>query len=92
MTMKINIPLVLQPYTEETEQFETDCGTVGECFKELMERYPETQKWFAFKDGNLLTDKDIFVLLNEEGVYPVKLNTPIKDGDEISMGFIISGG
>jgi len=57
-----------------------------------MKHYPQTKRWFSFRDGKLLSDAAFFMLLNGKSTYPIKLDVPTKDGDEISMGLLIGGG
>ena len=92
MSVKINIPYFLIRNRDGADVLEVSGNTVGECFRQLIEHYPQTKRWFAFKDGELLTDEAFFMLLNGESIYPIKLNKPTKDGDEISMGLVIGGG
>ena len=92
MSVKISIPYFLKRHTDGADALEVSGNTIGECFKQLMKHYPKTKKWFTFKDGELLSDASLFMLLNGKGMYPIKLDTPTKDGDEISMGLLIGGG
>ena len=92
MSVKMNIPYFLQYYTDSVDVLEVSGNTIGECFKQLMKHYPQTKKWFAFRDGKLLSDAAFFMLLNGKSIYPIKLDIPTKDGDEISMGLLIGGG
>jgi len=92
MSVKINIPYFLKRNTDSLDVLEVSGKTIGECFKQLMKHYPQTKRWFAFKDGELLTDEAFFMLLNGESIYPIKLDRLTRDGDEISMGLVIGGG
>lgn len=78
MSVKMNIPFFLRRHTDSVAVLEVNGNTIGECFKQLMKHYPQTKKWFSFRDG--------------KSIYPIKLDIPTEDGDEISMGLLIGGG
>jgi molybdopterin converting factor small subunit len=65
-------------------------NTIGECLQELVTRFPELKKWLFKKDGKLSDLVDIYV--NGVSSYPEELVKPVKDGDELHIVIIISGG
>jgi len=56
----------------------------------LVSRFPELRKWLFEKDGKLNRLVEIYV--NAESSYPEELSKPVKDGDELHILIIISGG
>ena len=90
MSIKIDIPSYLQPYTNDTEVVELNAGTVGECLNHLTEKFPGIEKMLFAKNGKLHGYVGIYV--NGEDAYPEELVKPVKDGDELYILYIIGGG
>ncbi len=90
MSVKINIPDFLTHLTNERDMIETNGGTVGECLKQLVDRFPELRQWLFGKDGRLKNTVDVYV--NMESAHPQELAKPVKDGDELHIIIVISGG
>jgi molybdopterin converting factor small subunit len=65
-------------------------STVGDCLNDLVRQYPKTKRLLFDKDGKLLRYVEVYV--NKATTYPEELATPVKDGDEISIVHVISGG
>jgi len=90
VSVKINIPDFLTYLTNGQAVVETNGSTVGECLKQLVDRFPELRRWLFGKNGNLNKTVDVYV--NMESAYPEELAKPVKDGDELHIIIIISGG
>jgi molybdopterin converting factor small subunit len=90
MSVKINIPDFLTYLTNDQDVVETNGSTVGQCLKQLVDRFPELRGWLFGKNGNLNKTVDVYV--NMESAYPEELAKPVKDGDELHIIIIISGG
>ncbi len=90
MSIKIDIPLYLQPLTNDTEAVEVNGSTVGECLDHLAKQFPGMEKMLLAKNGELLSDVGIYV--NGEDAYPDELAKSVKDGDELYILYIIGGG
>ena len=69
---------------------EVNGNTVGECLKHLTAKFPPIEKQLFDEQGKLLSFIDIYV--NGLSSYPEKLAKSVKDGDELSIRFIIGGG
>ena len=65
-------------------------STVGQCLEQVVARFPELKQWLFEKDGKLNRLVEIYV--NMESSYPEELAKPVKDGDELHIIIIISGG
>ena len=89
MGIKVHINVLLRQYTNDRGIVEVDGDTVGECLKDLERQFPKL-KLFN-KDGELLAQLGIFEL-RERLLYSRKLDKPIRDGDELSIIPMISGG
>jgi MoaD family protein len=90
MGVKIKIQKNLQFLTSDKETIEVQGSTVGECLDQLLKRFPEIESKLINKDKTLLNTIGVFV--NGKSAYPNELTTPVKDGDEIFLFLLISGG
>ncbi len=90
MSIKIDIPSYLQPFTNDMEVIEVNGSTVGECLNYLVKQFPSIEKMLFTKTGKLLGYVGIYV--NGEDAYPEELAKPIKDGDGLHILYIIGGG
>ncbi|MCP4691949.1 MAG: MoaD/ThiS family protein [Desulfobacterales bacterium] len=90
MSVKIHIHKTHRPFTDGLEVVEVDGSVVEECLDRLIERYPEMEKKLFVKKGKFLNAIEIY--LNLETAYPDELARPVKDGDEIYITVMLSGG
>jgi len=90
MSIKIEIPSYLQPYTNNMEVVEVNGSTVGGCLNHLVKQFPGIEKMLFAKNGKLFGYVAIYV--NGEDAYPKELAKPVKDGDELDILYIIGGG
>ena len=96
--IKIKIPLsYVQSFTDDTDfvqltldVVEVSGSTVGECLNHLVKQFPGMKKQLFTNNGNLF--ENIIISINGESAYPEQLAKPVKDGDELNIVFIISGG
>ena len=91
MSVKVRIPSPLRSYTNGADVIETDGGSVGEVLDSLKTKAGgiETR---LFKGPNQL-NRFVNVYLNDEDIRFLKnLQTPVKEGDEISIVPAIAGG
>ena len=91
MAIKLEIPTALRPYVEKKASVEFDAATVGDALKQLTGTYAELRKHLYTEDGRIRSFVNIYV--NDEDIrYLQRENTPIKDGDTISIVPSIAGG
>lgn len=90
MGIKVHTSPLLSQYTNNQRIVEVNGSTVGECLKNLVEQFPGLEKVLFNEHGKLLSYLGIYV--NEESTYPEELIKPVKDGDELSITLMISGG
>lgn len=90
MSVKINIHPFLTQHTNNQDVVEVNGSTVGQCLNQLVARFPELRKWLFEKNGKLNRLVEIYV--NMESSYPEELAKPVRDGDELHIIIIISGG
>jgi molybdopterin synthase sulfur carrier subunit len=91
MSIRVRIPSPLRSYTNGVDAIETDGGTVGEVLNNLKSQASgiETR---LFK-GPTQLNRFVNVYLNDEDIrFLQNLDTPVKEGDEVSIVPAIAGG
>jgi len=92
MSVTIELPESLWPFAGEAETVKVSGRTIGECFRNLVKAFPPLERWFGFRDGQLVTDLDMLVAINGKNTNPILLDMPVNDGDRITLLLIITGG
>lgn len=91
MSVKIRIPSPLRQYTNGLDTLEATAGTVGQALETLKSSAAGIEGRL-FKSPGVL-NRFVNVYLNDEDVRFLKnLDTPVKEGDEISIVPAIAGG
>ncbi len=89
--MKILIPTPLRPYADKQAAIDVHGDTVGEVLGNLTSRYGDLRKHLYTDDGKLRAFVNVY--LNDEDIrYLGKEQTPVKQGDTISIVPSIAGG
>lgn len=89
MGIEISLHKTHRRYTDGKEIVEVQGNTVGECLQDLVKKYPPLDKEI-FKNKKL--NSLIEVYLNGASAYPNELAKPVKDGDRISLVYMLSSG
>jgi len=91
MATKVRIPSPLRKLTNNEELVEVSAATVGAAIAELQSRYPGIKERLVDENGEIRRFVNVYV--NEEDIRFLKnQDTPLKDGDEISIIPAIAGG
>lgn len=90
MSIRIDIPPLLRHLADGATTATVKGGTVGDCLNDFVRQYPKTRRLLLDKNGKLLRYVEVYV--NGETTYPEELATPVNDGDEISIVYVIAGG
>jgi len=90
VAVKVNLHLTLRQFTNGQEMVEVHGKTVGECLKNVVKKYPAMESSLFAKNGKLSNIVEIY--LNLQSAYPNELARPVKDGDEIHLTMMLSGG
>ena len=91
MAKKVRIPTPLRKLTNNEELVEVNGMTIAEAILELQTRYPGIQERLVDEKGEVRRFVNVYV--NEEDIrFLQHQNTPLKDGDEISIIPAIAGG
>jgi len=91
MSKKIRIPTPLRKLTNNEEVVEVNSATIGDAITELQSRYPGIKERLVDEQGEVRRFVNVYV--NEEDIrFLQNQNTPLKEGDEISIIPAIAGG
>jgi len=91
MAVKVIIPTPLRAYAGRREFAELNAHTVGEALGGLTSQYAELRKHLYTDEGRIRSFVNVYV--NDDDIrYLANENTPIKDGDTISIVPSIAGG
>jgi len=91
MPKKIRIPTPLRKLTNNEELVEVTAVNIGEAILELQTRFPGIQERLMDEKGEVRRFVNIY--LNEEDIrFLENQQTPLKDGDEVSIIPAIAGG
>jgi len=91
MSVKVRIPTPLRKLTHDQDLVELSAGTIGAAIAELQSKYPGIQERLVDEAGQVRRFVNVYV--NEEDIRFLQNNdTPLKDGDEVSIIPAIAGG
>ena len=91
MPKKIRIPTPLRKLTNNEELVEVKAATVGAAITELQSRFPGIKERIVDEKGEVRRFVNVYV--NEEDIrFLQNQQTPLKDGDEVSIIPAIAGG
>ena len=88
--IQIHIPPFFQPYTENMSQDYVGGRTIIECLTMLVERFPELKsRLFNTEDR---VRRELIIYINKSQIHPNEFSRPVKDGDQLYIAHVISGG
>jgi adenylyltransferase/sulfurtransferase len=90
MPVKVHIHTTHRQFTNGLEVVEVEGRTVNECLTQLVRQFPGMEKALFAKKDKLLNNVEIY--LNHASAYPNELMKPVKDGDEIHLVVMLTGG
>jgi len=89
--IKILIPTPLRPFTDKLDTVEVSGATVGELLQNLTTTHPGLKQHLYAADGKLRSFVNVYV--NDDDIrYLQKNETPVKDGDTLSIIPSVAGG
>lgn len=89
--IRVRIPTPLRPLTKGQGEVETKAGSVVEMIEALNSTHPGIKDRLCDETGELRRFVNIYV--NEEDIrFLTGKDTPLKDGDEVSIVPAIAGG
>ena len=91
MPVSVRLPTVLRPHASGASVVEADGSTVGDVVGELVARFPGMAGHLTDESGQLQRFVNVYV--NDEDIrYLDKLDTPVKEGDEVAILPAVAGG
>ena len=91
MPVLVKLPTILRKHANNEARVEADGSTLRELLKDLESRYPGITKNVVTTDGGLHRFVNVYV--NDEDVrYLGSLETPVADGDTVSILPAVAGG
>jgi sulfur-carrier protein len=90
MAIEVRIPTILRTYTDGAKQVEGTGSTLDELFTDLEQRHGGLRDRLVDGDG---LRRFVNVYLNDEDVrFLAGLQTPVKDGDTVTVLPAVAGG
>jgi molybdopterin converting factor small subunit len=91
MAVKVIIPTPLRAYASKQDSVELEANNVAEALNGLTLRFGDLKKHLYSDDGKLRSFVNVYV--NDEDIrYLQKDQTPLRDGDIVSIVPSIAGG
>jgi molybdopterin synthase sulfur carrier subunit len=91
MAKKVRIPTPLRKLTNNEELIEVKAANIGDAIAELQARFPGIKERLVDDNGEVRRFVNVYV--NEEDIrFLQNQQTPLKEGDEISIIPAIAGG
>jgi len=91
MAVKVIIPTPLRPYAGKQDHVDVAANTVGEALSSLIAQHGDLRRHLYQDDGRLRSFVNVYV--NDDDIrYLQKEETPLRDGDTISIVPSIAGG
>jgi molybdopterin/thiamine biosynthesis adenylyltransferase/rhodanese-related sulfurtransferase/molybdopterin converting factor small subunit len=91
MAITILIPSALQNYTSHRSEVQVQASSVGEALQALADAYPDLRKHLYTEQGKLRSFVNVY-LGDEDTRYLQGLDTPLKEGDTLTIVPSIAGG
>ena len=91
MAATVRIPTPLRKLTNEQESVEVESATIGAAVEELEGKFPGIKERLIDEEGEIRRFVNVYV--NEEDIrFLENQDTPLKDGDDVSIIPAIAGG
>lgn len=91
MAVTVRLPTLMRSHAGGQSEVSAEGATVGEVVDDLIRQFPGTSTHLKSADGGM--HKFVNVYVNDEDVrYLQKLDTPVADGDKVSILPAVAGG
>ncbi len=91
MSVDVRLPTVLRPQAGGRAEVSVDASTVGELIAGLVQQFPGLEGQLVDASGTLRRFVNVYV--NDDDVrYLDQLDTPVADGDVVSILPAVAGG
>jgi sulfur-carrier protein len=87
----VRLPTIMRSHAGGTSEVSAQGDTIGDVVDDIVRQFPGTAAHLKAPDGGV--HKFVNVYLNDEDIrYLGKLETPVKDGDQVSILPAVAGG
>ena len=91
VAVDVRLPTVLRPQAGGRSTVTVKGSTIGDVLRELVSEFPGMSGQLLNEDGSLHRFVNVYV--NDDDVrYLESLDTPVKEGDEVSLLPAVAGG
>ena len=91
MPVTVRLPTIMRTHAGGQSEVSAQGSTVGEVIEDLLVQFPGTATHLKAPDGGVHRFVNVYV--NDEDIrYLGKLDTPVKDGDQVSILPAVAGG
>lgn len=90
MAVKVHIHTTHRQFTDGSDVVAVEGNTVLDCLNELIKQFPGMEKALFVRKDKLLNNVEVY--LNHASAYPNELAKPVKDGDDIHLVVMLTGG
>ena len=91
MFVTVRLPTIMRSHAGGLSEVKAEGGTIGAVVDDVVRQFPGTSAHLKAPDGGV--HKFVNVYLNDEDVrYLQKLDTPVNDGDSVSILPAVAGG
>jgi molybdopterin converting factor small subunit len=90
MSISLRLCPTLANYSNNIDLISVNGKTVKDCLDDLVTQFPKVSEMIFDTHGKLQSYISVFI--NQKNAYPDELKKSVKDGDEIVLLLVISGG
>ena len=91
MPVTVRLPTIMRSHAGGKSEVSAQGDTIGQVVDDIVRQVPGTAAHLKAPDGGV--HKFVNVYLNDEDIrYLGKLDTPVKDGDQVSILPAVAGG
>ena len=91
MPVTVRLPTIMRTHAGGQSEVSAQGSTVGEVIEDLLVQFPGTATHLKAPDGGVHRFVNVYV--NDEDIrYLGKLDTPVKEGDQVSILPAVAGG
>ena len=91
MSVTVRLPTIMRTHAGGQSEVSAQGSTIGEVIDDLVLQFPGTATHLRAPDGGV--HKFVNVYLNDEDVrYLGKMDTPVNEGDQVSIIPAVAGG
>jgi len=91
LSVTVRLPTIMRSHAGGQSEISAEGSTIGDVVDDVVRQFPGTATHLRAPDGGV--HKFVNLYLNDDDVrYLQKLDTPVKDGDQVSILPAVAGG